>query len=87
MYPPEDSAARESVVARVRTVSSPRPCTSCSSCTVNSTSRSPPGPSLIWRSRSASGMFSVTRRRMACTDSTKPSRSAEDQMKGAIASS
>ncbi len=59
-----------------RTSSSARPCTSWSSWTANSTSRRPPEPSLIWRSACAAGMCSTTRRRIACTSVTKPSRSA-----------
>ena len=39
--------------------SSVRPCTSCRSWTANSTSRSPPEPSLSWRSASRAGMFST----------------------------
>ena len=42
--------------------------------TENSTSRSPPGPSLSWRSASAAGMCCSTRRRIACTSATKFSR-------------
>ena len=61
-------------VVPVRSDSSARPCTSWSSCTENSTSRRPPGPSLIWRSASAAGMCCSTRRRIACTSSTKFSR-------------
>ncbi len=58
----------------VRSDSSARPCTSWSSCTENSTSRSPPGPSLSCRSASAAGTCCSTRRRIACTSSTKFSR-------------
>ncbi|CPU67179.1 Uncharacterised protein [Mycobacteroides abscessus] len=72
---------------RLRIESSDRPCTSWSSCTVNSTSRRPPLPSLTWRSASAAGTCASTRRRIACESSTKFSRPAADHTNGAIASS
>jgi glutamate-ammonia-ligase adenylyltransferase len=50
------------------------------------TSRRPPGPSFSWRSASRDGSCSSTRRRIACTSSTKCSRSAARQTKGATAS-
>jgi hypothetical protein len=50
---------------------------------VNSTSRSPPGPSLSCTSSSSRGMLSVTRSRMRCTESTKFSRDALDHTMGA----
>ena len=60
------SAARSaSSVARRRSRSSARPCTSCSSCTENSTSRSPPSPSLSSRPASRAGMCATTRLRIA----------------------
>ena len=51
--------------------SSVRPCTSWSICTVNSTSRSPPRPSLISRSLSGAGIRSSTRRRICWQSLTK----------------
>ena len=41
---------------------------------MNSTSRSPPTPSLSCRSASAAGTWPSTRRRIACESSTKCSR-------------
>ena len=57
---------------------SARPCTSWSSWTANSTSRSPPRPSLSSRSAWSGRTFSSTRRRMACTsrDEVGPARGA-----------
>ena len=54
-------------------------------CTANSTSRSPPEPSLN-AARVLGGMCSRTRRRIACTSVTKPSRSAADHTIGPIRS-
>ena len=68
---------------RWRIAASVSPWTSCSSWIVNSTSRRPPGPSLSCTSTSPGGMFSVTRSRIRCTDSTKPSRAALDHTLGA----
>ena len=73
-------------VAPSRSVGSARPWTSWSSWTANSTSRSPPEPSLIWRSASWAGMWSTTRRRIAWTSATKPSRSAALHTIGSIIS-
>ena len=73
-------------VAPSRSDGSARPCTSWSSWTANSTSRSPPDPSLSWRSASWAGMWSTTRRRIACTSATKPSRSAALHTSGSIIS-
>ena len=73
-YPPRISDRSAIRVPGSRRSGSVRPCTSCRSCTANSTSRSPPAPSFSSRSRWLSGMFRSTRRRIACTSSTKESR-------------
>ena len=83
---PRSGRASALSVAPARSDVSARPCTSCRSCTANSTSRSPPEPSLSCRSASWAGMWSSTRRRIACTSSTKPSRSAALHTIGAIIS-
>ena len=54
-YPPAASACSASRVVPLRSVASVRPCTSWSSCTANSTSRSPPGPSFSSRSTCGGG--------------------------------
>ena len=82
-YPPWVRCASAESVVGARTASSERPCTSWSSWTANSTSRSPPEPSLICRPACAAGMWSTTRRRIACTSVTKPSRSDADHTIGA----
>ena len=69
------SAASASTVDATCSDSSLRPCTSCSSWTANSTSRSPPVPSLSSRVLSPAGTSYSTRRRIACTSGTKSSRS------------
>ena len=85
-----DVAARRSARRAPRawsaggSASSAWPCTICSSWTANSTSRSPPEPSLICRSASLAGMCSRTRRRIACTSATKPSRWAAFHTSGLI---
>lgn len=68
-------AAGASTVDATCRDSSRRPWTSCSSCTANSTSRNPPVPSLSSRPRTSAGTSCSTRRRMACTSTTKSSRS------------
>ena len=85
-YPPTASASRAASVVGLRSAESERPCTNWRSCTANSTSRSPPGPSFSSRSTWAAGMASTTRRRICCTSGTKFSRSAACQTSGATAS-
>ena len=85
-YPLSIRALSASRVARTRSRSSTRPCTSCSSWTENSTSRSPPAPSLISRPASRAGMCAITRLRMAWVSETKFSRSAARQTIGATMS-
>ena len=85
-YPPSASAVSASTVDATCNDSSLRPCTSCSSCTANSTSRRPPVPNLSSRERTAAGTSSSTRRRIACTSGTKSSRSQAVQTMGSRAS-
>ena len=85
-YPRSVSRANALSVVGGRTSSSARPCTIWSSWTANSTSRSPPEPSFSCRSAVSAGMCSITRRRIACTSSTNPSRSAADHTSGPISS-
>ena len=73
-------------VPPTRSDASARPCTICSSWTANSTSRSPPRPSLSSRSACAGGMLASTRRRIACTSATKPGRSPAFHTSGQSAS-
>ncbi len=74
------------VVSRRRSDSSDFPCTSCSSWTVNSTSRSPPRPSLIWRCSSVGGdvLGDPAAHGLHGFDETLPARRGPDQRRDGV---